>query len=495
METLRQLYTDWSGQEPTSINQLPVSGSNRRYFRLTGTKGNAIGVIGTSADEDNTFIYLANHFVEKDLPMPHIYQVATDGLHYLQEDFGKDSLYDALRSGRERAGIYNTQQINLLKKVMQQLPLIQVKGAEGLDWDKCYPLPAMDRASIQFDLNYFKYDFLKLTGIEFHELKLELDMHRLTDDLLYGSCDTFIYRDFQARNIMLVAGEPRFIDFQGGRRGPIYYDVASFLWQASAQYSPTLRNQLLDVYLESLEQVQAVDRAVFYKQLNLFVLFRLLQVLGAYGFRGLIERKPYFLNSIAPALANLKQLLSECSFEYDYLISLLQQLCEMEKIQLADYTLFLKKKEPEDIGAQSVSKFDGQGELTVRVYSFSYKKGIPEDTSGNGGGYVFDCRSTTNPGRYDRYKPMTGLDQAVKDFLEQDGDILLFLEKVYSLADTHVERYMKRGFTDLMFCFGCTGGRHRSVYSAQHVAEHIHNKYGIKVVLEHREQGIKEVLA
>jgi hypothetical protein len=310
---------------------------------------------------------------------------------------------------------------------------------------------------------------------------------------------TFLYRDFQARNVMLdAAGNPHFIVFQGGRRGPIYYDLASFLWQASARYPQELRQELIGVYRESLDKTLAAHNLpVFNFQfsiLNSFILFRLLQVLGAYGFRGYFERKQHFLDSIPPALDNLRDLLAEegsCPYP-----ELRKVLCKL----LKDSSPALPaREEAECLKGSNVSPLKGgesagESALVVRIFSFSYKRGIPEDTSGNGGGYVFDCRSTHNPGRYEPYKQITGLDAPVIKFLEDDGEILTFLDSVYRLADAHVERYLQRGFTDLMFSFGCTGGQHRSVYCAQHLAEHLNKKYGIEVDLTHRERGLHTVL-
>ena len=301
-------------------------------------------------------------------------------------------------------------------------------------------------------------------------------------------------------------GNPFFIDFQGGRKGPFYYDLASFLWQASARYSNKLRRELLREYYEALSQYTEVPSVRhFVSRLSLFVLFRTLQVLGAYGFRGYFERKKHFLDSIPPAMDNLRELLKlgEDVFPYPYMMDMLRRLTELPKyahIQEAamsradgykttDNNVY--EAHPQD-GPATFSKYDGKGPLRVRVFSFSYRKGIPADESGNGGGYVFDCRSTHNPGRYEPYKKLTGLDEPVIRFLEDDGEILTFLESVYKLADAHVQRYISRGFTDLMFCFGCTGGQHRSVYSAQHLAEHIHEKFGIEVHVCHREQGIEQ---
>jgi hypothetical protein len=300
-------------------------------------------------------------------------------------------------------------------------------------------------------------------------------------------------------------GNPYFIDFQGGRKGPYYYDLASFLWQASAKYPYKVRREMVYEYYNALKQYTEVPSPHhFVDRLSLFVLFRQLQVLGAYGFRGYFERKRHFIESIPPAIQNMKELLGERNFPYPYLIDILQQLTELPKFQQVLVTAARAdgykttdknpyKPHPHD-GPATFSKYDAQGPLVVRVFSFSYGNGIPEDESGNGGGYVFDCRSTHNPGRYEPYKQLTGLDEPVIRFLEDDGEILTFLDSVYKLADAHVRRYIQRGFTSLMFSFGCTGGQHRSVYSAQHLAEHIHEKFGIEVRICHREQGITQTL-
>ena len=305
-----------------------------------------------------------------------------------------------------------------------------------------------------------------------------------------------------------AAGNPHFIDFQGGRRGPFYYDLASFLWQASARYSDKLRRELVAEYYDALKQYTEVPSLRhFVHRLSLFVLFRTLHVLGAYGFRGYFERKKHFIDSIPPAMDNLRALLKlgEQVFPYPYMMDMLRRLTEMPRyahieepaVSRADGYKTTDKNvyeaHPQD-GPATFSKYDGKGPLRVRVFSFSYRKGIPTDESGNGGGYVFDCRSTHNPGRYEPYKKLTGLDEPVIRFLEDDGEILTFLDSVYKLADAHVQRYIDRGFTDLMFSFGCTGGQHRSVYSAQHLAEHLHEKFGIEVHVCHREQGIEQTL-
>jgi len=528
MQKLIELYRQWKGAEPANVQQLPGSGSNRTYFRLTDADGHSvIGVVGTSRDEDHAFIYLTRHFNRRKLPVPQILAASDDQLRYLQTDLGSISLFDAVKGGREAGGRYTLKEQELLRLTIRELPNIQIRGARGLDFSNCYPQAEFDQDSVLFDLNYFKYCFLKATELDFHELKLEADFRLFakdltTDEYLAGgelhetTVASFLYRDFQARNVMLVpqrqkgvgeiAYQPYFIDYQGGRKGPYYYDLASFLWQASARYPHKLRRELVYEYYNSLKNYTEVPPARhFVNRLSLFVLFRTLQVLGAYGFRGYFEQKKHFIESIPPAIQNLRELLdSSSTFHYPYLMDLLRRLTELPQFQYIEATasradgykttdLNPYKAHPQD-GPATFSRYDAQGPLVVKVFSFSYREGIPEDESGNGGGYVFDCRSTHNPGRYEPYKKLTGLDEPVIRFLEDDGEILTFLDSVYKLADAHVRRYIQRGFTSLMFCFGCTGGQHRSVYSAQHLAEHIHEKFGVEVRICHREQGISQTL-
>lgn len=508
MRKLLDLYKHWAGDEPAQINKLPGAGSNREYYRLTGADGlSVIGVIGTSRDEDHAFVYLCNHFTHRQLPVPQVLAVSDDELCYLQSDLGSTSLFDALAGGREAGGRYNLEEKQLLVNTIRQLPNIQIRGARGLDFNQCYPQPEFDTNSVLFDLNYFKYCFLKATELDFHELKLEANFHLFAKDLTSEPSDSFLYRDFQARNVMLDAkGNPYFIDFQGGRKGPYYYDLASFLWQASARYPNKLRRELVYEYYHSLSHYTEVPSVHhFVERLSLFVLFRTLQVLGAYGFRGYFEHKKHFIDSIPPAIQNLRELLKLKCFPYPYMMDMLRRLTELPQFATIEQPAInrtdgykttdknIYEAHPQD-GPATFSKYDGRGPLVVRVFSFSYRKGIPEDTSGNGGGYVFDCRSTHNPGRYEPYKKLTGLDKPVIRFLEDDGEILTFLDSVYKLADAHVKRYLQRGFTDLMFCFGCTGGQHRSVYSAQHLAEHLNAKFGIEVHICHREQHIEQTL-
>ncbi len=514
MQKLLELYRQWSGAEPQSVTPLTAGGSNRSYYRMVSPQGESvIGCVGTSRDENHVFVYLTRHFNKRQLPVPRILAMSDDEWRYMQTDLGSVSLFDAIKGGREAGGRYTLKEQELLKRTIRELPNIQIRGARELDFSHCYPQPAFNTDSVLFDLNYFKYCFLKATELDFHELKLEADFRLLAKDLTAADdIQCFLYRDFQARNIMLTSQggdseskQPYFIDYQGGRRGPYYYDLASFLWQASAKYPHKLRRELVYEYYNALKQYTEVPSPHrFVERLSLFVLFRQLQVLGAYGFRGYFERKQHFIESIPPAMQNIRELLDERNFPYPYLVDILRQLTDLPQYRqiqsMASRADGYKttdnnpyKPHPQD-GPATFSKYDAQGPLVVRVFSFSYGKGIPEDESGNGGGYVFDCRSTHNPGRYEPYKQLTGLDEPVIRFLEDDGEILTFLDSVYKLADAHVRRYIQRGFTSLMFCFGCTGGQHRSVYSAQHLAEHIHEKFGIEVRICHREQNITQVL-
>ena len=466
---LSELYKQHVGSEPQNIEELPASGSNRRYFRLSGEQS-IIGVLGECKEENEAFLYMDRHFHDKGLNVPKVLAQAPDSMAYIQEDLGDLSLFKAIEKGRQTR-VFSDDEKQLLIKTIRQLCQFQFAGADGMDFSVCYPASEFNRRSILWDLNYFKYCFLKATGLEFDEDKLEDDFQKLADVLLRSSSATFMYRDFQSRNVMIKDNEPWFIDFQGGRKGPFYYDVASFLWQAKANFPNSLRQELIDEYITALRKYKPVDVDYFRSQLRHFVLFRTLQVLGAYGFRGYFEKKPHFMQSVPFAINNLRDLIKTPYVEYPYLNSVLSNL-----VALSQFTDGLQKRA-----------------LTVRVMSFAYKKGIPNDASGNGGGFVFDCRAVNNPGKYDRYKPYIGLDQPVIKFLEDDGEILTYLEHAYSLVDASVKRYIERGFTNLMVCFGCTGGQHRSVYCAQHMAEHINKTFNVKVELIHREQNIEQV--
>ena len=438
---------------------------------MTGGNLSIVGVIGTNRAENNAFVSISRHFIEKGIRVPRVLAVSEDGMRYIQEDLGDDMLYNMVAQGRD-SGVYSSYERALLVKTIEQLPKIQFRGGEGMDWKVCFPEPAFNERMVMFDLNYFKYCFLKATGLDFDEVRLQEDFERLRDDLMGDMGETFMYRDFQARNVMVKDGEPYFIDFQGGRRGPVYYDVASFVWQARSRFPEDLRNELVEAYLRALKGYTQVDEEEFHTRLRLFVLFRTIQVLGAYGFRGFFEKKPHFLASVPYALSNLRKLLKTPFSDYPYLNEVLTKLTTLRQLN--------------DVAEDK--------RLKVSITSFAYKKGIPVDPTGNGGGYVFDCRSINNPGKYEHYRQFTGLDAEVIKFIQDDGEADKFLQHVYELVDPHVKRFIERKFTNLQVCFGCTGGQHRSVYCAEHLAEHLSAKYDIKVTVTHRELDIEKIL-
>lgn len=469
MNKLRQLFHQYTGCEAETCLQLTPAGSPRRYYRLSAGDHSLIGAIGTSPDENEAFIAIARQMRSQGLPAPEIHAVSDDRMRYLQEDLGDTSLFSLLMEAKHR-GEYSDTDIELLRNVMRLLPDVQWLTAEGFDFSKCHPSPELNHRGIQWDLHYFKYCFLKAIGLEFDEERLEDDFDHLADIILQDGDACFMYRDFQSRNVMIRDGKPWLIDFQGGRRGPVEYDLVSFLWQARAGFPSALRRELIAEYLRSASRYRTFDEEAFYRRLQYFVLFRTLQVLGAYGYRGYYERKAHFIQSIPMAIDNLRTLLSENDFaDMPYLSAMLREMTTLP--------LF--------------APYVDDTELTVRITSFSYRKGIPEDPSGNGGGFVFDCRAIHNPGRYDEYKQLTGRDEPVITFLDREEAMQEFLTHVYGIVDYSVEKYLSRGFKNLMVNFGCTGGQHRSVYSAEHLAAHLSEKYGVRIILEHREQKIR----
>lgn len=460
-EIISTLYESVTGTAPDAVKAIKGSGSSRRYFLIEGLR-NIIGTIGTDRKENEAFIYLAEFFRKAGVRVPEVVAVSADKMAYLQTDCGRKALFESL------------DRVDLIEKAIQELIKIQFAGESGLDWKRCFPVEAFDRQSILWDLNYFKYCFLKPIVGEFDEPALETDFNRMAD--MHSVKDdehTFMFRDFQSRNVLVDdSGEVTLIDFQGGRRGPVYYDLASFLWQARAGFSSGFRMKMTDYYLDCAGSRITVGREEFKSRLMQYVLLRQLQTLGVYGFRGLVEQKAHFVRSIPASIENLKALLTDsCLFRYPYLKGLLEKACE--------------KFMPED------DSFDG---LTVRIGSFSYMNGIPADMSGNGGGFVFDCRGLANPGRYEQYKKSTGRDADVIAFLENEPEVARFVNDAVNMVSISVETYLRRGFTSLMINFGCTGGQHRSVYCAEQTARALAAKYDVRIILTHREQGIKEIM-
>lgn len=459
---VRKLFVDKYGAEPLSIVKLNGAGSNRVYYRLHGDGFSVIAVVGTSFEENRAFVALADAFAKSGVDAPEVLAVSDDGLCYLQTDLGDTTLFESMKQSREN-GCFAEDDVRLLCNVMSVLPCIQYEVPRHFDFSLCYPMSDFNERTIKWDLNYFKYCFLKGVGIEFNESLLEDEFDKLTALLLSDNDDVFLYRDFQSRNVMVFDGKPFFIDFQGGRRGPVYYDVASFVGQARACYTADVVERMIDAYLAALAEYKTICRDEFMKRLSLFRVFRLLQNLGTYGYRGLFERKKAFVEIIPKAVEQLRELMGCFTSDFPYIASLVNEIAVLPMFVAGD----LK-------------------ELTVDVMSFSYRRGIPDDNSGNGGGFVFDCRAIHNPGRYEPYKKLTGMDAPVIEFLEKESNIAEFLENAYAMVDNMVDTYMKRGFTHVQVCCGCTGGQHRSVYSAEHIARHVADKFGVKVVVTHK---------
>lgn len=469
MEILSQLFQQRFGHAPTNVVQLQgeLGGSGRKIIRLSDGTQSAIGILHDVREENAAFLAFTRHFLRHGLPVPEIYGEDLDHGAYLEQDLGSTTLFDFLSSNRPGEKIAS-KVIGAYRNVVAVLPRFQVEAGRDLDYSICYPRGKFDRQSISWDLNYFKYYFLRLAGIPFSEQKLEDDFEVLTELLLAAPQDYFLYRDFQSRNVMLLEGKPYFVDYQGGRKGALQYDIASLLYDAKADLPPELRQQLLDHYLDQLGSFIRLDRDQFLRYYYGFVYVRIMQALGAYGFRGFYERKPHFLQSVPYALKNLRWLLHNVSLpiELPTLLAAFNSMLASEKLQGL---------------ASSVEN------LTVRIFSFSFHRGWPKDETGNGGGFVFDGRSLPNPGREERFKPLTGRDAPVIEYLNQQESVHQFFASTLSLVDASIHEYQRRGFKHLMVAFGCTGGQHRSVYLAEQLAKRLRDRNGVEVVLRHRE--------
>jgi aminoglycoside/choline kinase family phosphotransferase len=462
-----QLYKHWKGQEPIEIDVLPKSGSDRRYFRLHTAEGSFIATFGNNTKENEAFIYFADHFHQRNLPVPEIFTTSDDKTFYIQEDFGDVSLLRIL----EEKG-YTQEVYQLFKESLTQLTRLQILGDKEIDYDKCLTNKEFGKQAIMADLLYFKYYFLDSLAKPYDKQQLIDDFEALSNYLTHTEYKYFMFRDFQSRNILIKDNKVHFIDFQGGMKGAPQYDVASMIWQARANLPDEWKQNLLEDYMNAFEIItgEQLDRNIFRSQYNGYVLIRLLQVLGAYGFRGLFERKAQFLTSIPQALNNLKSFIDDSSIgisvpEFKRVLA----LCVDEEIIHRFTPIQANENTP----------------LVVKICSFSYKRGIPQDDSGNGGGFVFDCRGIENPGRYEQYKTIHGRNKPVMEFLERQTRMQDFLNSVFDIVDISVEDYIRRGFTNLSVSFGCTGGQHRSVYAADALARHLKNKYKVQINLCH----------
>ena len=469
VDVLKTLFEQHFHTPPERVVPLQgeLGGSGRKIIRLTNKKDRAIGILYGVREENAAFLEFSKHFRRHGLPVPEIYAEGLTHGAYLEEDLGDTTLFEFLSKNRTGETIA-PEVVEAYRKVVAVLPRFQVEAGRDLNYEVCYPISSFDRQSIAWDLNYFKYYFLRLAGISFNEQALEDDFGRLTEFLLSAPRDYFLYRDFQSRNILLRNGDPYFVDYQGGRKGALQYDIASLLYDAKADLPPELRQQLLDHYLDRLAGFIPLDREAFLRHYYAYVYIRIMQALGAYGFRGFYERKVHFLQSVPYALKNLRWLLHHVRLPVP-----LPALMDAFKGMLASEKLQALATDADN--------------LVVRIFSFSFHQGLPRDESGNGGGFVFDGRSLPNPGREERFKTLTGKDAPVIDYLNQQETVHQFLAGVLSLVDSSITNYQQRGFKNLMVSFGCTGGQHRSVFLAEQLAKRLHAKNGLEVVVRHLE--------
>ena len=464
---LEHLFKSWCDAQPQEIETLSAHGSSREYYRMTNGSRSAIGAFNEDRAENIAFLEFSRHFHKNGLAVPEIYLDDLDKNIYLEQDLGNVTLYSFLSEEREKEG-FSDKIINIYENVVRVLPQFQIKSAHNLNYDVCYPRHSFDKQSMLWDLNYFKYYFLKLAKIPFDEQKLEDDFEKFTRFLLSTDCDYFLYRDFQSRNVMLMKEKPFFIDYQGGRKGALQYDIASLLYDAKADIPEEVRRHLLETYLTELGSMINFDRSSFLEFYYGYVYIRIMQALGAYGFRGFYERKSHFLKSVPYAIRNLEILLNSVKLPVD-LPALTDAWSRLIR------STYLRQLKDTDL------------RLTVRIKSFSYKRGIPRDEKGHGGGFVLDCRALPNPGRYPKYVNSTGNDEDVITFLKSREDVSIFLQNVFIIIDQAVMNYQKRNFTDLMVAFGCTGGQHRSVYCANQLSSYLREKYKIEVEVRHHE--------
>lgn len=474
MDILKQLFERHFGFAAERVEELQgqLGGSGRAIVRLAARNVSAIGVLHAVREENRAFLEFSRHFRKHGLPVPEIYEEELPQGAYLEQDLGDTTLFEFLNEHRD-GDMIDAQAVEAYRKTVAVLPRFQLEAGRDLNYKVCYPRGSFDRQSIAWDLNYFKYYFLRLAGVPFNEQALESDFGRLTRFLLAAPHDYFLYRDFQSRNVMLLDGAPWFVDYQGGRKGALQYDIASLLFDGKANLTPEVRQQLLDCYLDELARYIEVNRGAFMEYYYAYVYVRILQALGAYGFRGFYERKTHFLESVPYALKNLRWLAANVKLPIALpaLMEALEGIANSEKL----------------------ARITAAAPLTVRIFSFSFHQSLPADVSGNGGGFVFDARSLPNPGRQERFRAFTGKDASVIEFLEREPAVRQFREHAFALVDASVAAYQARGFSSLMVSFGCTGGQHRSVYLAEQLARHLRGRGGVEVVVRHQEMEKREL--
>lgn len=461
IKILSELYAWQYGCAPGTVTRLGASGGDRVYYRLVSERGSCIGTAGDSLRDCEAFVWLAGIFASHGISVPQVYAVSGDGMHYIQQDLGDESLFTFIGRPEWRGLAENTIR-----------ELVRLHTLPKRDWEDAVGYGPFSRRQVMWDLNYFKYEYLKACDVPFDEDRLEDDFEHLSVvlDSEASGPRAFMMRDCQSRNVMVSDGRPYLIDFQGGRKGPVVYDLVSFLWQAKARIAPDVRMELTELYASLYSEATGTPASLITDAVPVMAMFRTLQVLGAYGFRGIVQKRAHFIESIAPALENLDNLV-----RLDFMDAYpeLRRACEYA------------------VGHSPIPA--SHSGLLVKVFSFSYKRGYPVDLTGNGGGFMFDCRGMHNPGRYDEYKPLTGLDKPVRDFLEAKGEVKPFIQRAVEMVSPAIETYLRRGFSDLQVGFGCTGGRHRSVYCADGFARAVAERYpGATVQLIHREQNITE---
>ncbi len=471
-----KLFKNWCDEEIEDIITIPQSGSYREYYRLISNSNTAIAVYNEDLKENMAFLTFTKHFHSLGLPVPEVLSEDEHGKLYLLSDLGDESLFDFLNKKRSQAGMFPGSAIEAYKSALDYLPKFQITASRHLDYSVCYPRAAFDKQSMMWDLSYFKYYFLKLAKIPFDEQLLEDEFNKFTSFLLQEDSDYFLYRDFQSKNIMMVDGNPYFIDYQGGRKGALQYDIASILYDSKANIPADIKDMLLDYYLDVLAKYLKYNRKEWLEYYRGFVLVRLMQAMGAYGFRGFYERRTQFLKSIPYAVKQLENILKHNLFpeEFPYLRKVLETLTQSD--QLLKYR----------------REFNTIVPLKIEIVSFSYHKGLPHDEYGHGGGFIFDCRGIHNPGRYERFSDKTGLDNEVREFLKNGKEADEFLQNAMLVVEQSIDKYLNREFRNLQIAFGCTGGQHRSVYCAEAMAENLKEKYSEKIVITliHREQHL-----
>lgn len=475
LDLIKNLFKQWHGKKADFVQKLPQTASYREYYRISYGNKTVIGVFNEDIKENLAFISFTKTFNEMKLNVPTVLYEDLKNNVYLLNDLGDSTLYSIIHSKKHNYAA-SPELIDYYKRVLEELLKFQIEADKKIDYNYCYPRALFDRQSIVWDLNYFKYDFLKLGRIGFDEQLLENDFQKFASFVSSVNTDYFLYRDFQSRNVMIKEEQIYFIDYQGGRKGALQYDVASLLYDAKAEIPNPLREELLNHYLQILESKYNLSKEEFLKSFYAFVLIRIMQAMGAYGFRGLFEKKVHLIKSILPARKNLLYLLETGKLDFD-----IPHLHEVFKsiITSDEFNIYEEKLLPNE-------------KLSVTITSFSYKREIPIDLADNGGGFVFDCRGLNNPGRHLKYKLLNGRHPDVIKFLVDNSDVNKFMTNVFSLVDFTVEKYLKQGFKNLMVNFGCTGGQHRSVYCADKLFEHLKAKYDINIFISHIEQGIKE---